>query len=234
MEKTVQNLGCPPEKTIVQHLGVDLRQFAFKPREWSPEKVLRILIAASFQEKKGIPFALQAIAEIAKVQQVAITIIGDANNSPRAKNEKLRIIETAKKCQLEEKIVWLGYQPHSRMISEAYKHDIFVSTSVEASDGDTEGGAPVAIIEMAASGMPIISSLHCDIPGVVLDRKTGWLAQEKNVDSIVGCLRDAIDSHGEWGEMCKAGRQHLEERFCLVRQGQKLARIYESIQSSRN
>jgi len=74
----------------------------------------------------------------------------------------------------------LGFQPHAILFEEAYKNHIFLSPSVTALDGDTEGGAPVTIIEMAATGMPIISTKHCDIPEVIKDGVTGFLANERD------------------------------------------------------
>src|SRR5690606_39794503 len=61
----------------------------------------------------------------------------------------------------------LGYQPWRALMDAAYRHHVFLSPSITASDGDTEGGAPVGLIEMAATGMPVISSRHADIPEVI-------------------------------------------------------------------
>ena len=81
------------------------------------------------------------------------------------------------------------------------KHDVFLAPSVTASNGDTEGGAPVAIIEMAASGMPIVSTRHCDIPSVVLDGVTGLLAAERDSEGLAveteGVGRFRRDSSGD-------------------------------------
>ena len=71
------------------------------------------------------------------------------------------------KHKLQSKIRMLGFQPYSVLLEEAYTHHIFLSPSVTASDGDTEGGAPVTLIEMLATGMPIVSTTHCDIPEII-------------------------------------------------------------------
>ncbi len=52
------------------------------------------------------------------------------------------------------------------------RHHLFLSPSVTAPDGDSEGGAPVSIIEAAATGMPVVSTTHCDIPQAVDDGVT--------------------------------------------------------------
>ena len=94
----------------------------------------------------------------------------------------------------------MGYQPHSTFLREAYENHIFISPSITANDGDTEGGAPVSIIEMAASGMPIISTRHCDIPNVVIDNKTGWLTKERDAKGIYNCLKWIIKYPDKWLE----------------------------------
>jgi len=85
---------------------------------------------------------------------------------------------------MEQLVRMLGYQSYKMLFEEVYMHHIFLSPSVTAKDGDAEGGAPVTIIEMAASEIPIISTKHCDIPGVILDGKTGLLAEKRDVDGL--------------------------------------------------
>jgi len=114
---------------------------------------------------------LKHLLRLKKYKNLQLTIIGDATNSQRTKKEKEKILRLISKYNLNNCIKMLGYQPHSIFIKELYKHHIFLSPSIHASDGDTEGGAPVSIIEASASGMPILSTIHCDIPEVVLDRK---------------------------------------------------------------
>jgi len=45
-------------------------------------------------------------------------------------------------------------------------------------DGDCEGGAPVSLIEASASGIPVVSTVPCDIPQEVKDGLTGRLLPE--------------------------------------------------------
>jgi colanic acid/amylovoran biosynthesis glycosyltransferase len=61
MASRVIELGCSPEKVCVQHLGVEVDQIQYLPRSWDGTGPLRILIAAGFREKKGIPDGLIAL-----------------------------------------------------------------------------------------------------------------------------------------------------------------------------
>jgi colanic acid/amylovoran biosynthesis glycosyltransferase len=227
MAKCVIALGCPEDKIRVHHLGVRVDEIAFKPRVWVPREPLRVLIAASFQEKKGIPYALEALGRLQYDVPLEITIIGDAASEARSQAEKQKIIEAIEKHSLQTKVRLLGYQPHAVLFEEAYNHHVFLSPSVTASDGDTEGGAPVTIIEMAATGMLIVSSMHCDIPEVVKNKVTGLLAQELDVDGLVCHLRWLVNHPQQWIKMLEAGLDHVTIEYNTRKQGERLAAIYQ-------
>ena len=115
------------------------------------------------------------------------------------------------------------------MIGEAFKHHIFLSPSVTSADGDSEGGAPVTIIEMAASGMPVVSSEHCDIPEIIIDEKTGLLAPERDAETLSKHLVWLAENPNEWINLTSAARKHIDENYNAVIQGKKLADIYQSM-----
>ena len=229
MAKCVIALGCQEDKVRVHHLGVRVNEIAFKPRVWSSGEPLRVLIAASFREKKGIPYALEALGRIQHDVPLEITIIGDASTEARSQAEKQKILVTIEKYNLQSKVRLLGYQSHSVLFKEAYKHHVFLSPSVTASDGDTEGGAPVVLIEMAATGMPIVSTRHCDIPGVVEHGVTGLLSQERDVDGLTSELKWLVNHPEQWSHMAEAGRRRVQEKFNASTQGHRLAEIYLAV-----
>jgi colanic acid/amylovoran biosynthesis glycosyltransferase len=229
MAKSVAALGCPERKIRVHHLGVDLAGIAFRPRTWNSGEPLRILIAASFNERKGIPYALEALGRVQKEVPLEITLIGDAGRHPSSQVEKEKILSTIEKLGLQPKIRMMGFQPYTVLLEEAYKHHIFLSPSVVAENGESEGGAPVSIIEMAASGMPIISTTHCDIPEVIHHGETGLLAEERDVAGLVQHLRRLIEHPDRWSTMLEAGRRHIEAEYDARKQGVRLAEIYQEL-----
>jgi colanic acid/amylovoran/stewartan biosynthesis glycosyltransferase WcaL/AmsK/CpsK len=225
----VNDLGCPPHKIQVHHLGVDTKMIAYAPRQWTHGTPLRVLIAASFLEKKGIPDALRAIARLKEVVSLKITIIGDAHDKPDSQNEKLKILNSIEEGALGPFVRRLGYQPHAKLFEEAYRNHVFLSPSLSANDGDCEGGAPVAIIEMAATGMPIVSTRHCDIPMVIEPGRTGLLADERDVDGLVAHLNWLVQNPDGWRPMLDAARRHVEQEFDAGLQGTRLADIYAEV-----
>lgn len=227
MAKCLVAMGCPPEKVQVHHLGIEVEKIKFQARQWQQGEVLKVLIAASFREKKGIPYALEALGRVHQEIPLEITIIGDADSSKEGLAEKEQILAILNRAGLMPVTKMLGYCPQNILWQEAYRNHLFLSPSVTAGNGDTEGGAPVSLIEMAASGMPIVSSWHCDIPEVVKDGQTGWLAEERNVEAIVSCLYRWINDPAAWPEMLRAGRQHIESNYDARIQGQALAKHYQ-------
>lgn len=229
MAQCIANLGCSSSKIRVHHLGVPTNEIDFQPRRWNPGQLLRILIAASFREKKGIQYAIEALGRLRDKFDFEITIIGDASASPESQAQKKEIESVIDRYKLRRRTRMLGFQPHDVLMKEATEHHVFLSPSVTAKNGDTEGGVPVTIIELMASGMPIVSSQHCDIPGVVIDGRTGYLAPERDVDGLCVAIEKLLQRHEDWQAMLAEGRAHVEREFDACRQGMQLAGIYEEL-----
>ena len=229
MARCIVALGCPKEKVEVHHLGVDVENIKFSPRLWQPNDPLNVLIAASFREKKGIPYAIEALGILHKTTPVHLTIVGDAGPDPDSQREKGAILAALTRSGLTHNVRLLGYQRHEVLMHEAYQHDIFLSPSITAADGDTEGGAPVTLIEMAASGMPIVSTTHCDIPEIVQHGITGLLAAERDVGGLVCHLKWLVENPNRWNGMLLAGRRRMEREYELHTQGDTLAGYYRAL-----
>jgi colanic acid/amylovoran biosynthesis glycosyltransferase len=226
MADCVAGLGCPEEKVKVHHLGIPVEDIAFQARQLPARDPLRVLIAASFQEKKGIPCAIEALGILQRGVPLEITIIGDANQESRSLEEKQRILATIDRHGLRARTRLLGYQPHAVLLEESYRHHIFLSPSITASDGDTEGGAPVAIIEMAASGMPVVSTRHCDIPEVFPVELRPRLACERDVAGLLAALRSWLENPTRWMLDLQACRKHIETEYDAKTQGKRLGETY--------
>ncbi|MCH8494077.1 MAG: glycosyltransferase [Balneolales bacterium] len=276
MAGKIAELGCPESKIVVHPLGIDLQNIPFIPRSANDDEPIKILIAAAFREKKGIPLALKAVsgvlqkyehvgpsddfdknsvmsslrsendslpdatpgirlgqsdehAGLRRKHKIEVTIVGDATSEETSKREKTKILEIIQSENLTTIVDFKGFLPHQEIFELAKDHHIFLSPSIHASDGDSEGGAPVAIIEMAASGMIIVSSTHCDIPGVVLDRQTGWLAEENSLEDLIKTLDEAISERDTWTEMASKSRAHIEQNFDAKTQAKRLCSIYKEV-----
>jgi colanic acid/amylovoran biosynthesis glycosyltransferase len=187
-------------------------------------------MASTFRDKKGITYGLEAFLKIvSSYKNVELTLIGDAGRSDREVAYKKEIMCVIDDKHLHDKINNLGFLAYPEFIEESKKHEIFLAPSMHGSDGETEGGAPVTLIEMSAFGMPIVSTLHCDIPEVILDGESGYLVPERDTDALADRL-DYLVTHSErWEEMGRAGRQHIEQEYDGKKQALKLEKIYTDL-----
>ena len=80
----------------------------------------------------------------------------------------------------------------------------FCNLKTKFTANNTEGGAPVAILEAQATGLPVISSYHADIPEVVVDGKSALLAPERvwgRWESILSILLSIRMCGERWGKL---------------------------------
>jgi colanic acid/amylovoran biosynthesis glycosyltransferase len=232
MADAIQRLGCPKQKIYIYHLGVDLDSILFREPNWQTGRPLRILLAAAFTEKKGLPYALAAIAKLRKMRpelNIRVTLIGDSNKRKSKDKEKRSILQAISKGAIADIVTMKGFCSHTELLGLAAEHDIFLSPSVTAKNGDTEGGAPVSIIEMAAAGMIIVSTNHCDIPYVLGVQNSRILADERNSDGLAKTLNWLVKNPDQWTGIAMGNRSRVEREFNLKNQSCALARIYEMI-----
>lgn len=229
MAGKVAALGCPEEKVRVHHLGVDLDRIAYEPRAIKKGERFRVLMAAAFRPKKGFLYGLKALEQVAGDFDVEVTLVGDALDDPGSMREKQMILEFLERSPLAGRVTFTGFLTAGELHDMAGSHHIYLAPSVTAEDGDSEGGAPVSLIEMAAGGMPVISSRHCDIPEVIRHGRSGLLAGERDVDELARCLRQLMSDTDSWHVYTRNAREHIESQYHARIQGEQLYKLYYMI-----
>lgn len=230
MANCVVNLGCPKEKVLVQRLGIDIENIAYRPRRINKSEPVKILVAGSFKEKKGIPDAIESVGLLSKKHpNVRLTVIGDSSGDKSGKSEKSKIQLAIDRFKLGPKTRLLGFQPHQVLMKEAAEHHIFLSPSLTASDGDTEGGAPVSVIEMAASGLPIVSTQHADIPNIIHHGQTGLLFPEKSPGLLATGLLKLIKNEPLYEKMSRQARKQVLNLYNIRKTAKQLSNIYKQV-----
>lgn len=226
MREQVIALGAREDNTQVHHLGVILEDLPFLEREF-PRDSLRVLVAAGFRQKKGIPDALKALGILKKKGiSLSITLVGQTLPEERSRAETLRIEQAILDNNLESDITRHGFLSPDAFHRMAMESDVFLSPSRIAEDGDTEGGAPVALLEMAAMGLAIVSTTHCDIPNMLPHGTCSLLSEERNPESVAQNLERLLEEKGLFESLTKSARSHVETEYDARKQGIRLAEIY--------
>ncbi len=220
MRKKLIGLGCPENKIKIMHIGVCLEKLKFKERSLKPGMKFIILFCGRFVEKKGLIYALNAVKNLKKkYHNFEFRLIGDG--SDREVVEKFIIINN-----LESNVKLLGYQTHDVFVKQLEETHLLLQPSITAKDGDSEGGAPTVLLEAQASGVPVLSTLHADIPEVVKDGESGYLVPEKDSYSLSERMLYFLDNSDKWSQMGCAGRKHIEKNHDIKKQVKLLESFY--------
>ena len=224
MKKGLIQIGCPEKKVKVQHIAIDIEKIPSRLRTPKSQKEeIIILFCGRFSEKKGLLYALKAVGEVVKsFNSIEFRIIGDGEL-------RQEVDDYIKSANMGKWVKLLGMKSYDEVIRELDSADIFLHPSVTASDGDSEGGAPTIILEAQAAGLPVISTLHADIPEVVIDGRTGFLVKERDIPAIAERLEYLLKNQGVWQEMGRNGREHMSRNYNISHEVKKLEDIYLSL-----
>jgi colanic acid/amylovoran biosynthesis glycosyltransferase len=221
MVEHLKELGCPPECITIVPLAVDIRQFAFATQQLlRREGPVRILTVGRLVPKKGTDILLRAIAALNPSHSLQLWIAGDGPQRPTL--ERL-----ADELGLGETVTFLGWVKHTRMADLMAQAHIFVLASrTDPETGETEG-SPTVLLEAQAMGLPVVSTLHGDIPFIVRHEETGVLVPEGDAEALAAALDELLRHPERWPEMGHAGRALVESQHEMSQVGARLEVIYD-------
>lgn len=232
-KNTIMKLGRLPEKIYVSHLGVALNLLKAKKRLWENNTPFKILITATFTKKKGIIISLKAIEKILRENKnidIEISLIGDSQQTKESRKTKREILEFVDNTVLSKKTAFFGYLPYKEVLEFGYHHHLLMQTSIHSNDQDCEGGFPVIITDMMATGMPVLGSNHCDIPEIIKHEKNGLLAKEGDINSTSEALLRIIRNYNQFAnEWFQFNRNFLKKEFDAVECSKKREKLYKKI-----
>lgn len=218
----VIELGCPRNKIVKLPVGFQVSQYDFGDRKLNCGEPVKIITVARLVEKKGIEYAIKAIAKIAKdYPNIIYRIVGDG-----ILRESLEALVLDLKISDNVKLLgWMTQEQVRQLYDDSH---IFILPSVTAADGDREGQALV-LQEAQAMGLPILSTLHNGIPEGVLDGKSGFLVPERDADALAEKLRYLVTHPEVWANMGRAGRAYVEERYDIEQLNEQLVELYQKV-----
>lgn len=225
--RQLTRIGCPADRITIHRLGVDVNSIQFVPRSLSNGAALKVLMASRFVEKKGIPYAVEGFCRVARDNpSMQLTIVGDSGSAKdaRIRDEITRIVRAHAVSDQVSVVAFMGRDALSDL---ARQHHILLHPSVKAADGDSEGGHPVVMTMLAASGMPILATRHCDIPEIVEHKQNGWLVSERSSDEIEATLREIVRDPSCFEAFGRHGRKLAELNYDI--RNMRLDGVYDGV-----
>lgn len=217
--------GCPPDKVKIQHIAIPVRNMPFRPAKQRTDGKVIIMFAGRFCEQKGVLYALEAVRDIWKTRRnIEFRMIGDEKLTDG--KYAAQVYAFIRNHHLHDCVRLLGFLNHADYLRELQQADIFLHPSVTGANGISEGGAPTTILEAQALGIPVVSTVHCDIPYVTVPGESAILVPERDSQSLARALEDLLDHPEKWPAMGSAGRRHVEAHHDIDREVPALEETY--------
>jgi glycosyltransferase involved in cell wall biosynthesis len=211
-------LGFPAERTRLHYIGVDPATFARRAPAAEPV----VLHVARLVEKKGTRYLLDAFARIAgKHPDARLVVIG-------AGPLRAQLARRAAELKISARVSWLGAAAHAEVRAWLERAAVLCLPSCTAANGDAEGLGQ-ALLEAAASGVPVVATRHGGIPEAVEDGRTGYLVAERDADGLAAALDALLGSESLRSAFGDSARRFARERFDLHEQTRGLERLYEAV-----
>ncbi|WP_423798901.1 glycosyltransferase family 4 protein [Neobacillus sp. SAB-20_R2A] len=187
-EYIITIFGCKSEKVVVNHLGVDIRQFQSK---WSQQvnqinesikfkyqltdkKVL--LFVGRLKRTKGVHKLIKALPAIIEKRPDTVLIIAGSSSYGSDKQTKYVQNLYALAKGLTDNILFVPFIPHTQI------HKWFAAADIVLVPSTGNEAFGLVNLEAMASGVPVIAAKNGGIPEVIQHGKTGYLLNAKRME----------------------------------------------------
>ena len=211
--------GYPPEKLVVNRLGIDTAAYEAGP----PASQRRgVLFAGRLNAKKGIEWLLHAWARLPPpLQREPLTIIG-------AGQEEGRLRQLATELGINPE--FRGAQTRGEIKQAMLAHRVFAFPSIRGPDGDAEGMGVVAM-EAQALGTPVLAFDEGAPLEVLSDGRSGLLARARDADDYAAKLAALLTGDALADRLGAGGPAWIAANFDLRHSMARLEAIYDRVAS---
>ena len=196
-----------PSKFKVVYSGMDLEPFLnsksdkdFRQELGIPEKSFVIGTVARLFPLKGYEYFIPAAAIIAKkYPNVKFLIVGDGV-------WRELLLEQIIKLGIKKNFIFVGLVSPSEVYRYVAEMDILAHLSLRE-------GLPRAVVQALASGKPAIGYNLDGTPEVIMNEKTGYLLNAKDVNGVAKAGINILKNPEKSKDMGKNGRKLVKEKF---------------------
>ena len=206
------------EKMVDVSNGVDVVRMGVSTQKFKPHNGAihgRLLTVARFVEKKGILYAIDAVAKLVpKFPQIRYHIIGDGPDIHA-------IRDRVKRRGVSDHVALIGQVSDERLIHELDEAMAFILPSVIASDGDRDG-VPIALMEaMAMETVPVTSPVS-GIPELVTHEENGLMCEPRDVIQLSEMIKMLFIDESARQRMASQARSAVKRNFSVNNQIQSM------------
>ena len=206
MEQDLLKIGCPREKLVYNVYGPRDEFFNIEP-EYSQQQFIAI---GRFVDKKAPYYLVLCILKLLpEYPNLKLIMAGDGPLWNTCKN-LIDHFGLNKNVELPGVI-------NSKQFRQYLKTSLaFLQHSITAYDGDAEG-TPLAVLEAAAAGLPVISTLHAGIADVIINGETGILVKEHDIKAMAAAMKTLIEDDHLVVKLGSKSKENVSQNFTLKR-----------------
>jgi glycosyltransferase involved in cell wall biosynthesis len=206
--------GFHKDRIVIHYIGVDTDFFT--PSQRIPRSK-QVLYVGRLVEKKGPTLFIESIARLqAESPDVNAVMIGDGHL-----RSQIVALAQERRCQVR----LLGSQPPQVVRDWMNRSRVLCFPSITAPSGDAEGFGLV-LAEAQSMGLPVVAFASGGVPEAVIDRTSGLLFPEGDVQGLTHGLREMINRDDLFASMAQAGRENALKNFNLATQSRLLEDVY--------
>jgi glycosyltransferase involved in cell wall biosynthesis len=173
------------------------------------ERPFRLTLLSRIHPKKGFDLLIPALGRL-DTQEWEVCVVGPDENGYLAEVQDL-----VRRAELKGKLLFLP------AVSGAAKAELFRSSDLFALPSYSEG-FPVAVVEAASYGLPVVMTDECNFPELAA-AGGGWMCRP-TVDSLTAALREALTAGTqERKQRGRLGRELIASRYTWDRIAKDLA-----------
>ncbi len=121
-----------------------------------------------------------------------------------------------------------GALSHAQTMKILSSSDIYVQHSVTARNGDMEGQG-VTLAEAGYFGLPVVTTAHNGFKDVVIDKETGYLVPEHDIQQMAEKILLLIQNDNLRNKMGQQARMHISKNFMIDKEVSKTLALFHSI-----
>ncbi len=217
--KDIENvISTKIEKAIIRGNGIDINYFSYTNRNIKNNKIaIKALYASRLLDEKGVKEFFDAAKELKnESHNIDFSIAGSYD-----KTNKLSISQKIfEEIQNSNEIKYLGNVENQLMRDLYHSHDIFILPSYRE-------GLPVAALEAASTGMPLIMP---NVPGCnecIINDCNGYLIEPRSIESLKKAIKEIYKNKFLISKFSKQSRLIIEKNFEISIIGKKYKEIIE-------
>ncbi|SDG22160.1 Glycosyltransferase involved in cell wall bisynthesis [Halorubrum xinjiangense] len=212
------------QKHYTNNTPIDIVRAGIRPTKFYPSDADvdgRLFTVARFVEKKGIEYAIDAVAEIVdEFPTLEYHIVG--SGPLRSEFE-----ESVEEYGISDHVTFLDSVSDERLRSEYDEAQGFILPCVVEPSGDRDG-IPVVLMEAMAMRTAPISTTISGIPELVEDGENGLLVEPRNSEAVANALRRLLSDDDERDRFGERARQKIANDFNVTSETQKLAHTFQA------